>query len=348
MQQILKQFVTSSCALCVSFLFVTLDSIAAEKDTRAAAIVGDKIITYQQMNDPIASKIYEAEQKLYELKLVQLKTQILAQLIKKNPLSAGKSVEEFIQRYITTNVQVTQADIQQFVVLKKIPKEQLDATLLEKVRSYLVQQHSAKQIENWVNIESKKQGVIINLRPPIPTRVEIAINGAPVLGPKNAPITIIEYSDFQCPFCTRAEVTVKQLLKNYPGKIKVVYKQFPLSFHQDAFKAAEASLCANEQSDEYFWELHDHMLANPRKLTAGALVEKASSMGLNKTQFEQCVKSSKYASKVNQDIDEGQRLGVEATPMFYINGITVRGAQPLEAFVKVIESELALLATNRK
>jgi protein-disulfide isomerase len=160
------------------------------------------------------------------------------------------------------------------------------------------------------------------------------------LGDANAPITLIEYSDFQCPYCARAEATVKRLLKDYTGKIKLVYKNFPLSNHDNAFIAAEAGFCAQEQSETKFWQLHDLMFADPRGLNLQGLVDKASSIGLDIKKFESCVKNSKHALRVNQDLAEGAKYGVNSTPAFFINGVLLLGAQPYEAFKQIIDEEL--------
>jgi len=333
-----------------SFLLVCISSVgfasfsgeaAGQKDNRAAAIFGDQIITHQQVIDPIASELYEAEKKLYELKINQLKTQLLTRLISKNPLSKGLSADAFVQKYITKNPKVSDVEIEQFILANRIPKEKVDVAFKGKVRSFMLQQKNASAITSWLDSEGKKHGVIIKLQPPEIPRLEIAINGAPVQGSDNAPITIVEYSDFQCPYCARAEETIKEIQKNYKDKVRIVYKQFPLDFHKDAFRASEASLCANEQSSAIFWKLHDYMLANPKALTENNLIEQAVRRGAKKAQFSECLKSGKYVSRVQQEIDEGRRLGVQSTPMFFVNGITIRGAQPYPVFEKLIEEELA-------
>jgi len=314
---------------------------ATKSDNRAAAIIDNQIITNQQVNDPIKSQLYEAEQKLYELKLNQLKSILLDRLIKAHPFSKGMTADAFLNQYVIKNPQVTDQDVDQFIKLNKVPAKKINTEFKEKVKEYILQEKERTNISKWFERQSKEHGVVINLKKPTRPRVEIPIGDAPVLGNKNAPITIIEYSDFQCPYCAKAEDTVKQLQKNYGDKIKIVYKQYPLGFHKDAFKASEASLCAHEQSNDLFWKLHDYMLENPRKLSLKNLKNKSKDLGIDAKQFSQCLDSGKYTNRVHQEIAEGNRYGVQATPMFFVNGIVVRGAQPYQVFAKIIDEELA-------
>jgi len=324
------------------FSILTLNSLAIyAADNRAAAIIDNQIITVQQVIDPIQNKLYEAEKNVYELKLNQLKSMLLTRLIKAHPFSRGLTPDAFLKKYVVKLTQITPQQVDQFILAKRVPAEKINDKFKLDVKKYLEQELIQRQISQWLAVQSKEHGVVINLEKPVRPRVDIPLGDAPVLGNENAEITIVEYSDFQCPFCAKAEATVKQLQKNYAGKIKLVYKQFPLGFHKDAFRASEASFCANEQSVDYFWKLHDYMLANPKKLSVADLKSKAQQLGMKPKPFNQCLDSGKYAGKVNQDIAEGKRFGVEATPMFFVNGITVSGAQPYAVFAKLIEEELS-------
>jgi len=341
LQRILM-FQKSKCWLSSSLLLICLSSQAATAtDNRAAAIMDNQIITHQQVIDPIESQLYEAEQKVYELKLNQLKSMLLTRLIEAHPFSKGITADAFLKKYVVKNPQVSPQEVELFIKQNKIPAEKINNELKEKVNNYILQEKERRAVAAWFAQQSKEHGVVINLPKPIRPRVEIPIDNAPTLGNKDAKVTIVEYSDFQCPYCAKAEETVKELQKNYADKIKIVYKQYPLGFHKDAFKAAEASLCAHEQSNDSFWKLHDYMLANPRKLSTTNLKNISQDFGINKAQFSQCLDSGKYTDRVNQDIAEGNRFGVQATPMFFVNGIVVRGAQPYQVFAKIIDEELA-------
>jgi protein-disulfide isomerase len=163
-----------------------------------------------------------------------------------------------------------------------------------------------------------------------------------IKGDKNAPVTIVEWSDFECPFCTRFyNDAYKQIDKEYiqTGKVKLVYRDFPLGFHQNAQKAAEAAECAGEQGK--FWEMHDKLFEEGVSGGVNSFKQFAKSIGLSESKFDKCLDSGEMASEVSKDMQDGQAAGIRGTPGFIINGQLVSGAQPFENFKKVIEAELA-------
>lgn len=165
------------------------------------------------------------------------------------------------------------------------------------------------------------------------------LSDEPMLGNPDAPVTIIEFSDFECPYCSRAaNGPIKQVIKEYvdTGKAKLIFRQYPLPFHANAQIAAEASECANEKGK--FWELHDMIFANQGSLSREALIEWAKGMGV--TGIEECLDSGKYTQETANDMAEGQQAGIQGTPSFFINGKLIVGAQPFEAFRQVIDAEL--------
>src|SRR3989338_10918075 len=172
--------------------------------------------------------------------------------------------------------------------------------------------------------------------------LEVNTDGDPVEGSKNAPVTIVEFSDFQCPYCGRFAIeTLSQIKTNYidTGKVKVVYKDFPLSFHENAQKAAEAAQCSFDQ--DKFWEFHDKIFQNQQDLSIISLKRFASELGLNTGKFNECLDSGKMAARVQKDVQEGASVGISGTPAFLVNGIGVTGAQPFEVFKQIIDSELS-------
>lgn len=175
-----------------------------------------------------------------------------------------------------------------------------------------------------------------------PARVEnVSADNDPFLGPEDAPVTIVEFSDFQCPYCKRfRDQTFDALIEQYGDQIRIVYRDFPLSqLHPDAQKAAEAAECANEQGK--FWEMHDMIYANQQLgIGVDALTGFADQLQLDTDEFAECVESGKYAEEVAADMADGNAYGVSGTPTFFINGYRLVGAQPLEAFTALIDQEL--------
>jgi protein-disulfide isomerase len=163
--------------------------------------------------------------------------------------------------------------------------------------------------------------------------------GAPVKGPADAPVTIVEFSDFQCSFCFRANATVSQVLEKYAGKVRLVFKHYPLDFHPDAPLAHRAAMAAQQQGQ--FWEMHDRIFANQRAMKREDLLAHAKALGLDVPRFTADLESDRFKTVLDRDLAEGGKVGVDGTPTFFINGVPVVGARPLEAFTAVIDRALA-------
>lgn len=192
---------------------------------------------------------------------------------------------------------------------------------------------------------------------PTPVQYSIPTEGFPSIGPADAPITIVEFSDYQCPFCTRwHEETYQSLMNAYPGKIRLVYRNFPLSFHQNAFLGAEAALCAGDQ--DAYWLYHDKLFAEKAlmnnqegtQLGIDSFVQFATDLGLDAAAFETCMTTEKYKQFVQDDMDFANSLppengepAVSGTPTFFINGHRLVGAYPLSYFQPIIDAELAAI-----
>ena len=181
----------------------------------------------------------------------------------------------------------------------------------------------------------KQAGVQVLLRAP---KIQVAAEG-PSRGPANAKVTIVEFSDFQCPFCSKAKKTVDEVMAKYDGKVRLVFRDFPLDFHDKAQKASEAGQCANDQGK--FWAMHDWMFDNQQSLDVDALKGAAKTLGLDSAKFDECLTSGKHAELVKKNLKAGQEAGVRGTPAFFINGSFLNGAQPLEKFVAEIDRALA-------
>lgn len=183
--------------------------------------------------------------------------------------------------------------------------------------------------------------------PDIPTGIasvnaEDFVDDDPVLGNKNAPLTIVEFSDFQCPFCKRArDDAVAKIEEQYvkTGKVKLVYRDFPLtSIHPMAQKSAEAAECADDQGK--FWEMHDKIFEGQASLSLSSLKQWAVELGLKADDFNKCLDSGKYANEVNKDASDAQKAGGQGTPYFIVGETIISGAQPFAAFQQAIESQL--------
>jgi len=205
---------------------------------------------------------------------------------------------------------------------------------------YVVWGRSAPQAQAVVNDQPVAQAPAAT-QPAQFTRYDVPADGFPSLGPADAPIVIVEFSDFQCPFCKRFyDETYQQLMDAYPGKIRFVYRHLPLtSIHPEAFPSAEASMCANEQNA--FPQYHDKLFENQDKLGRELYMQIAADLNLDAVSFEGCLNTGRYKDLIQQDSDFALNLGVQSTPTFFINGLAIVGAQPFSAFKQVIDMELA-------
>lgn len=248
------------------------------------------------------------------------------------------SVEELLAREVETRIvepseseiqNVYQANLQQLVNLPR-------AEGLARVRQFLVQQSYDLALVEYVEGLREGYGVEYRLGP---YRVDVETEGFPYRGPEDAPVVVVEFSDFECPYCRQTYPVLGRIETAYPDQIRFVYRQFPLTdIHPRAEKAAEASLCADEQGQ--FWPMHDLLFADPIELEVASLKVKAESLGLDRQVFDDCLDSGKYEDRIASEIHEGFRLGVNGTPTVIINGRPLTGAQPYEAYAAVIDDEL--------
>jgi protein-disulfide isomerase len=289
----------------------------------------------------IEGDLYDLEQKIYETKMNKLRAFLLEKFMTNHPDKKNLSNDEFLDKIIAKNLKISDKSIDAFIKEKNIPQEHINAELKERVRSYLEQEEKRKVVEVWLDKQLSKDQVEVYLVKPKRPVFEVMEGNSPSLGKEDAKVTLVEFSDFQCPFCAKASTLVHDLKKKYGDKIKVVFKNFPLPFHQHANLAAQAGLCSHEQGKDLFWKMHDLMFAQQDKLDEKSLMEKAKTLKLDTTAFEQCLKTQKYAAEVKKTFSEGEVLGVKSTPTFFINGQLLSGAQSMEVFSEIIDEELA-------
>jgi protein-disulfide isomerase len=251
----------------------------------------------------------------------------------------GVGRDALVQKEITGTVTPpTDADIQFWYQANPnaVQGRPLD-TLKEPIKSLLLEQRLTQAQTKFIDALKAKNHVTLSLAPP---RQTVAVAGHQSKGPATAPIEIVEFSDFQCPFCRSAFPTVQQVLAKYGDQVHFVYRHFPLSIHPDAVPAAEAAACAAKQGK--FWPYHDRLFSSAPKLSDADLKADAAALGLDMTAFGACVDGHQTKAEVDQDMKDGEALGVTGTPAFFVNGRSLEGAQPLSAFVALIDEELAL------
>jgi len=210
------------------------------------------------------------------------------------------------------------------------------------IRQFLTQERMQGIREQYIGTLKSKTMVRVMLDPP---RQTVPTEGSPAKGPATAPIEIVEFSDFQCPYCLRVTPTVNQVLKAYGDKIRFVYRHYPLPNHPNARPAAEAAVCAADQGK--FWPYHDRLFEDPSKLGQSELKRDAADLGLDTAKFDACVDSHKFKTTVDADLQAGLEAGVDGTPAFFINGRMISGAQPFDVFKRIIDEELEMKRSSR-
>jgi protein-disulfide isomerase len=195
-----------------------------------------------------------------------------------------------------------------------------------------------KVVQDALKAQRPQRPPELPLEEKIKRAIKVDLNNAPTLGPDTAPVTIVEFSDFQCPFCGRVEPTLKQLLKDNSGKLRLAFRNNPLPFHQNAASAAKASMAAKDQGK--YWQMHDALFDNQKDLSEDAIRKIAKDVGLNMAKFEKDWKSNKYDESIAKDMDFARSNGASGTPSFFINGVLLTGAQPIQSFQQLIDKLL--------
>jgi protein-disulfide isomerase len=305
-----------------------------------AAKAGSISITDKELLNGIEADLYEAEMKAFEIKQNKLKSILLEKYMTTDPDKKNLSNDEFLDKHIAKGIKVSDKDIDAFIKERKIPQEQINPDIREKIKQFIEMEKKKQAVDNWLGNKIGKDGVQVFFQKPRRPTYDVKVGDAPTWGNKDAKVTIVEYSDFQCPFCAKGAELLSELKKKYNGKIQVAFKNFPLPFHNQAKDAAMAGLCANEQGNEKFWKMHDAMFGDQSKLDPAALKETAKKLGFDSAAFNKCLDEKKFAANVEQTYQEGQTIGVKSTPTFFVNGQIVMGAQEISVFSEIIDEAL--------
>jgi len=314
----------------------------ASKNLAASSISGDTVVAVIGSQKITMAELDKAAgRELFEVRERALDNMINEKVVKVAAQKAGLDEENFIKQQVEKRVpQVSVDEARKFYEENKtrLPP-QIGGQPFEQVQDMLVKgltgQNRQKAVGEVIEEIKSKAGVKVMLSAP---KVQVAAEG-PSKGPKDAKVTIVEFSDFQCPFCGKGRSVMEEVATKYGNKVRIVFRDFPLSFHDKAQKAAEAGQCANEQGK--FWAMHDWMFDNQSALDEASLKAAARKLGADGDKFDQCLTSSKYASVVQKSMKEGGEAGVKGTPAFFVNGVFISGAQPFEKFKTEIDRALA-------
>jgi protein-disulfide isomerase len=313
------------------------------------AVIGNRSITYSQLQQQIADSL-EKQQQTHDMKRQQLDVEFMRTRQTLIETEAGKLVDNRVLALEAaakkkTLVEllsalkpapVTDADVHAFYDSQKAQFSQPFERLAPQIRQYLENQAADNANRKYFDSLRAKYKATVTLEP---LREEVDATG-PQRGAAAAPVTIVEFSDFQCPFCARYTPVLSRILAAYPSQVRLLYRYYPLTpIHPNAQKAAEAAVCADKQGK--FWEMHDTLFAEQGALDVTALKEKAKRLGLDSAPFDECLDGGKALDVISADVKAGLKLGLDATPASFVNGRFVSGAATFEQLSALINDELS-------
>jgi protein-disulfide isomerase len=307
----------------------------------AVATIGNEAITMSELEKISATDLAKVEEQRYRVLDSRLGAMIAEKLLTQEAKRRGVSLEALLQAEVAAKTSpVTGEDVNAFIAQnrERLPKGD-EAELKPKVADYLHQLQLNQRTEAFVNSLRDKTTVQVFLKPPEPIRFTVDGKGGFARGPEDAVVTIVEFTDFQCPFCKGVVPTLKELVTKYGDRVRWVFRDYPIvGLHPNAPLVHEAARCAGEQGK--FWLFHDLAFERSPAATPNDLRKYAAEVGADVAAFGQCLDSHKHRAAIAADIETGTKLGVTGTPTFYINGQLVVGNQPLAEFQRVVEREL--------
>ena len=342
-----KQRIVVAGFILAAALAVPSGDATAQEGDAVVARIGDQVVTAAELEDAWrlndASSRLRMLQELYETRRRALEIVVGERLVEREAAARGMTRDELLADQLPRRTPaVTDPEID---LIYQRNRDRFEGRSLEdmrpEIRAILERQRPLQALHAYMSeLRALARDVEMLLEPPRHAIETLAED--PVRGRDDAPIQLVEFSDFDCPYCRRATDTIDRLMEQFAGQIRFVYKDYPLPSHPDAFKAAEAGNCAHEQGR--FWELHDTMFASQGSLGVEELKGYAADLGLDTEAFDACLDSSRHAAAVNRDVRIGMSYGVSSTPTIFLNGRAVLGAAPYETFVEIIREELAAAA----
>ncbi len=331
----MRRLVMAGSVFLAGMLCLSTAAVAEEP----LAKVGDKVFTRADIEQRIKPKLIEIEAQKYEALREGLDEAVAEELFKLEATSRKITPEQLEKDEIDAKVPTpSDADIQK---VYDENKEELQGQSLDQVKPQIIEylKGEKEQVRRAAFIEElkKKYKTTDSLKAPV---VEVATAGRPERGGgAKAPVTIVEFSDYQCPFCKRGEESIQKVFETYGDKVRIVFRDYPLPFHPQARPAAEAANCANEQGK--FWEYNKKLFANQGSLSDDNFKSWAKELGMDDAKFGECYAKKTHSAQIDKDIADGVAAGVNGTPAFFINGRSLSGAQPFDKFKEVIDDEIA-------
>lgn len=315
------------------------NSAAAAVDGSAvAAEVNGETITWAELEEKAAAALTRVRQEEYEIRSSVLDGLIAERLVEAAARERGISLKELLQQEVERRTERPSSETVESIYARARDRfeGQSRAEALVRIEKILLERAEQRSRHDFAEELRENAAVMVRLDAP---RVAVDIPpDAPTTGASDAPITIVEFSDYQCPYCHRAQDTVEQILEEYEGRVRLVHLDYPLGNHSGAIPAARAARCAGEQ--ERFWDYHRSLMTQTGALDDADLAARAASLKLDRETFAACLASDRHDAAIRAEFDLGSEVGVTGTPAYFINGRLVSGARPFPDFAEIIDAEL--------
>ena len=329
-------------AVCL-LIAIQASTTTAQTETVVAIVNGEKI-TLQDLDDTIATQLFPLQQQIYAIRKSALSNLVTARLLKAEATRRSISVEQVRRELMAGTIEVTNAQVAE-AYLQNAPLLALmsEHEAKERLRLDLESQQRMKLFRKALEKLRSDSKISLSLEQP-PATAKLDDGLSPSKGPEKPGVTIVEFSDFQCPYCKQVQITLTQVLERYAGQVKLVFKHLPSEAHPNAVQSALAAICAGEQ--KRFWEFHDRLFES-NDLSSSALEKIAAQAGLNVSRFRACLVSDSPRNAITKDVENARLLRIENTPTFVINGKLVTGAIGFEEFQRLIDLELSRQAVSK-
>jgi protein-disulfide isomerase len=309
-------------------------------DSEILAVVnGNRVISTKEVDELLGSQIRELQEKMYFIRNTALNNLIIRLIIEEEATSKGVTPDELKRQLTSGKVEIAQAKVDEVydensALFTNMSQDEAK----ERIRMDLESHEKMAKYRAAIEALRRKTRVEMYLSPPPPVAANIGTDG-PVKGAPDAPVTIVEFSDFQCPYCKQVTPILNQVMGFYGNRVRLIFKHLPLtSIHPQALEAAQAGVCAARQGK--FWEYHDRLFDSSPNLSPVMLEKIASEIGLNVGGFSSCLSSEESRSAIQRDLQVAKKLGIQGTPTFLINGKLLKEAASFESFKKMIDEEL--------
>jgi predicted DsbA family dithiol-disulfide isomerase len=330
---------------CCGLVLLLAGSALSQTPETVVASVNNIEITQKQVDDSVSARISPLQQQLYAIRKAALENLVTTKILESEAAERSVAIEELRRQLTLGEIKVTQAQVEEaYAQNASFFAAMSPDEARERLRLDLENQERMKHYRAGLDALRKKWTVKLNFAPPAFV-AELDDGLSPAKGPKNAAVTIVEFSDFECPYCKAVQHTLKQVLERYGSEVRLLFKHLPLEGHRNAWPAARAAYCAAEQ--DRFWHFHDALFGR-QELSGPVFEQIANELGLALPKFQDCLRSEQSRTAIVKNLETARVFRIESTPSFIVNGKVIQGALSFADFQKIIEQELSQRATQKQ